>query len=499
MRLLRNLMKEKYKENLILVLIFLLVLASRLYFVFQTPYFNNDGYLNYGLVSHISETGKPLLFDQLSYNGRDLLYSPLFHYILAFFDLFLPLDFVLKVIPSIFISLLVFVVYSLSFIFVKDKNLSLFIALLSGFVPIVFIKTLNNISVYTLVLPLTFYLLYLLIKIKEKGNLNKFVIFCFFLALLHPSAFLFLITLSFFIILSVNEDFNTDKLKKEVILLSLCIILFIEFLIYKKAFIAHGIDVVRTNVPVQFLTSYFNLDLLGDISKVGALIIVFGLSGIILGWKKKQEEIFLLSSLILATLILLGLRLIRPDIGLMFLSIALVIFSGITFQVILKYFDITKFSKYKKLFTSIFVLILIASLILPTFLGAANNITYETPTEYELLVLNWIKENALPDVTVLAPIEKGYVITVIANKRNVIDSNFLLAPDTSERFKDVTTIYSTKSEVEALELLNKHNVDYIFVPVEAEIKFGKVTWLNDKSCFEGLFFGTPEIYKIICK
>ena len=135
---------------------------------------------------------------------------------------------------------------------------------------------------------------------------------------------------------------------------------------------------------------------------------------------------------------------------------------------------------------------------MPSFFGASHSITNESPTSYEMLVLEWVEKNALPDVTILAPLEKGHLLTAISGKRNVIDDDFLLAVDSSERFKDVETLYSTKSEVKALDLIAKHNIDYIFVPIEAEIKFGKVKWLDDESCFEGIFFGTPKNYKVIC-
>jgi len=258
MRLSENFMKKISKEKFVLFLIFLIVLGSRLYFVFQTPYFNDEGYLNYRLVEHISETGKPLFFDQLSYNGRDLLYSPVFHYSLAFFNLFLPFEFVLKVLPNIFISLLVFVVYGLVNLLVREKNLALFVSLLSGFVPIAFVETLNNVSIYSIVLPLVFYLLYLFITLNEKKNIMKFAFFSFLLTIIHPSAFLFLITLLFFVVLMVSENISISKLKKEILIFSIFLVLFVEFLIYKNAFLIYGFNVVRNNVPVQVLANYFN-------------------------------------------------------------------------------------------------------------------------------------------------------------------------------------------------------------------------------------------------
>ena len=50
------------------------------------------------------------------------------------------------------------------------------------------------------------------------------------------------VSLLFFVIIMVSEDLSIDKLKREIIIYSTCLILFIEFLIYKKAFLVlHGL------------------------------------------------------------------------------------------------------------------------------------------------------------------------------------------------------------------------------------------------------------------
>ena len=142
--------------------------------------------------------------------------------------------------------------------------------------------------------------------------------------------------------------------------------------------------------------------------------------------------------------------------------------------------------------------VIILLLLVPSYIDATDSIKNETPSEYEILVLQWIDKNALPDITILTPLEKGHIVSGIGGKRTVIDESFLLAPDSSQRYRDVQTIYSTKSEVEALELIYKYNVDYILIPVETELKYGKVKWLDDKGCFEEIFIGDPKLYKIIC-
>ena len=94
------------KEYIWLALIFSLVLGMRLYFAFQAPYFSEDAYFNIRQVEHIRETGLPLFKDDLSYSGRNFLFQPFFQYILAFFNLFMPLNLVCKLLPNIFASCL---------------------------------------------------------------------------------------------------------------------------------------------------------------------------------------------------------------------------------------------------------------------------------------------------------------------------------------------------------------------------------------------------------
>ncbi len=474
------------------------MLATRLYFVFQTPHFENEGYLVKRFVDNILETGNPLVYDQLSYNGREVLYSPLYHYILAFFGLFLGSGLALKLVPSIFISILVFIVYGLSKRLVDNEDLALFIALMSGFIPIVFTETLANASIYTLVIPIMFYLVYLFMDVNNEKKIKKFVFFSFFLSLLHPAALLFSIGLIFYFILASTEGIKIGNLKEELIIFNILSTFFIQFLIYKKAFLEYGLNVIWNNIPFGILGSYFDLDLLSLLYKVGTLVIIFGLVGIIGGIIKKKDKFFLIGGLILSILILLWLRLLSPRIGLMFLSIALVLAAVLALNLFLRYLEKTKIPMYRISFMIIVFGLFILSLVVPTYYYTSRQLNEQVPNDYEILVLNWIKDNSLPDVTVLAPLEFGHVISGVAGKRTVLDSNFLLAPDTSERYEDVKLLYSTKSEVTALELIEKYNIDYIFIPIETELKYGKVKWTDDTNCFKGRFFGTPKVYQVIC-
>ncbi|MBI2148043.1 hypothetical protein HYU23_00020 [Candidatus Woesearchaeota archaeon] len=182
-----GIIKNKFKtEYLILFLFFLFVLGFRLYFAFQTNHFNTDGaYFHLRHIQYFLEEKSPLTYDNLSYGGREVLYPPLFHVIMAFLSFGSII--LLKLIPEIFISLTIFIVYGISKYISDDPYVPIFSAVLSSFFPILFGETLNNLSVYTLVVPLLLVMIYSLLRLDEKFYLWLFIICSFLLPLLHSS------------------------------------------------------------------------------------------------------------------------------------------------------------------------------------------------------------------------------------------------------------------------------------------------------------------------
>src|SRR3989344_5680073 len=105
-------MLKKIKEHYFLILIFILVFAFRLYFVFQSNNFSSDeAYFHLRHVNSILSEGKILFYDELSYGGRFVLYPPLFHMLLAYLTFGNLL--LLKILPALFASLMVFVAYAI--------------------------------------------------------------------------------------------------------------------------------------------------------------------------------------------------------------------------------------------------------------------------------------------------------------------------------------------------------------------------------------------------
>ena len=97
-------------SSYVIFLIFALTLALRLYLVLSAPNLSDENaYFHLRHINNIIEDKKIIYYDFLSYGGRYVLQPPLFHIIMAllsFGNIFL-----LKILPELFFSLLVVLVY----------------------------------------------------------------------------------------------------------------------------------------------------------------------------------------------------------------------------------------------------------------------------------------------------------------------------------------------------------------------------------------------------
>ena len=103
------------------------------------------------------------------------------------------------------------------------------------------------------------------------------------------------------------------------------------------------------------------------------------------------------------------------------------------------------------------------------------------------------KENAV----VFSYYVKGQWISSLGKRKNVMDPNFLLAPDASKRYMDIDTAFSTKTETKALELMKKYDAKYIYVSDKTIKKYGEIKYLEDENCFKRMH-KQPAVYKILC-
>ncbi len=490
----------KYRYEVLLFVVFLFALAFRLYFVFQTPYFSDDtAYLTLREVDHIKSTGLPMFYDDLSYGGKPSIHLPLYPYIMALFS-FVPYG--LKVVPAIFISSLVFIVYLLALKFTNDKFTALVAALMSSFIPVLVSSTLNNISIFSLVIPLVALMFYSFVNIRSKPYFYLFLVLSFVVPLLHPIAVFVALSFIIFYVLVLAENLELNHLSKEALVFSVFLALIVEFLFFKRAFLSLGFRFMWQNTPSDMLASYFkDLNLIEVILQLGVVPLVFGILGFIIGFfREKNIGFFLSLSAAFSALILLSFKFVNFSVGLMFLGFTLVVASSLIILRFFEYLKITKFSRFDNVFKILLVLLVLFTLTFPSFINAQQVIS-NTLTKDEYLVLQSVKDGAENDATVLSLFSEGHYITSICERKDVMDSDFLGAPFVNTRYSDVQEIYTSVSEVKALQLLEKYDIDYIYFSPRAK-KFYNVqnlSYVEDEKCFvEYRKAGEVSLYKVRC-
>lgn len=485
------------RETKFLFAIFLLVLGFRLFFVFQTNNFSSDeAYYHIRHTQYINFHLKPLIYDPLSYGGRFIPDAHVYHYFLSFFNAFFTSDIIFKIIPELLLAALVFGVFSLAKRITENTNAALLASLTSGFVPIFVRETLNVVSIYSLVLILLFFAMYCILYLEE--YLEVFIILSFFLPFVHPITFIFSLTLIIYYILMQLESLKIQQTMKEAMLFAVLLSTLVSFIVYKKAFLAFGLEAVYKNLPASLLHDYFKgLNVLDVMLNIGMIPLVLGIFGYIIGfYLPKKQPIFLLSSFILADFILLFLKLIPFNVGLMILGLLLAVISSLAFEKIIEYLEITKFSKFKMHFLAGFMALFILVLFLPT-LFVAKNVIQDTISDSEVRALLWIKQNTPPESVVLADVSEGNYVTAIANRRNVADNFFLFAPN---RYDEVTEVFTTESLVKALKTTKKYDVGYVYVSQRALQKYqlDKLAYADDE-CFKEVYNDQKAmVYRILC-
>lgn len=491
------------KEYIWLALIFGLVLGIRLYFAFQTPYFSQDAYFNIRQVEHIRNTGWPLFKDDLSYSGRNFLFQPFFQYILAFFNLFMPLNLVCKILPNIFASCLIFIVYLIAKEITNSKSAALFSSFISGFIPIFFAETVNSVSVYSLVIPLIFFLIYLLIIInKNEKYIGYFIVAIIITALMHPSSFLLIIALLLYVLFIKLENLKQRRAELELIIFSTILVIWLNFIIYKNAFLIHGQFMIWQNIPKLLLDQYFSqLSILSALYYIGIIPLISGIYIIYKYiFKKKNRKIYLLMGFAISTLFLLWLKMIQLKTGLVFFGVILVLLFIKFYSDSLLFIEKTKLSGYKKLFIALLFLVFIFNSVIPTISYTAQ-VVREAPSKNEIDAFLWLKNNSDEQDVVLASLDEGYLINAVAERKNVIDKNFLLIKDAEQRLEDARIIYTTYYETDAIPLLNKYNIKYIVLSKKSMEDYNIVdlNYRTDEKCFELIYDKEVKIYKSLCR
>ncbi len=488
------------KRNYWLLGIFLAVLAVRLILALALPNFTYESYFHLRQVEHITATGLPLYQDSLSYGGRELVFLPGFHYFMAFFDLFLPLEFAAKLIPNLLMTSLVLIVYLLSKKFSENETASLLAASVAGFLPITF--TTNSFTPEVLFLPLVLLNIYVFLNITEKKYFYLYLLTFLLLSITSAATILLLIGFLIHFILSFMESKKINREELELTVFSLFFFIWLQFLFYKNTLLNEGVSFIWQNIPQAILIEYFpKVSIPQAILLVSIIPFVSGIYIVYQSlFKLKQQKAFLLVSFAVSTTLLTWFRLIEFKLSLSFFGLILAVLFALFYKEISEYFSKIKKIKTTKLSTYLLpgtVLLLLLTTLYPAVNSALNQ---ELPSREEVEAFKWIKVNTPANSGVAALLEEGHLVTDYSERENLMDDQYTLIKDVDKRSGDLKSLFRTKFQTQALGTLDDYKINYLVFTPKAKERYQEETFgFLSKDCFKLIYDHETKIYLVKCE
>lgn len=131
-----------------------------------------------------------------------------------------------------------------------------------------------------------------------------------------------------------------------------------------------------------------------------------------------------------------------------------------------------------KTIKSITILIVITGVIF-SFFSHSYLLSKSPPNRDMINALNFLKDKE--DGVVFSYYSNGILVNSIANKKNLIDSGFLYAPNLEERYGNSNELLFTRDIENATRVINKYDIRYILIDRDMEEKL----WSGEE---EGLLF-----------
>jgi hypothetical protein len=348
-------------------------------------------------------------------------------------------------------------------------------------------------STLSLSIPILYLLLYLWTQAPK--HLNWFLGIATFFIFLTPLSLVFVATIAVYFILCAIDKLKLRPADFELGLLTIALTLWAHFLFYKDALLTHGLRIIWQNIPVELLGQYYSdTNIIAIIFSLGILTVPLGIYAIYkYAIQTPKKEDTLLFSLVIVSFICLWLKLLPLNTALTLLGITFAILLSHSLTSINEFVFSTKIKKYAGLSTIALVLILLLSTALPAYTLSKEEII-TTITDNDFLALEALKHLSPKDARIIAPPKFGHYITGIANRSNVIDTEFLLQKEINQYYGDITKLYTTSSEIEALTIFEKYKATHLLVPSYLpDVKFTskcftKTDYLNvhiyqkDKEC-----------------
>ena len=335
-------------------------------------------------------------------------------------------------------------------------------------------------------------------QLHRKRFLLMFIILSFILPLVSIYSLVIVMAFLIYLLFAQIEDFKFKGRSRELTLFFSFLSFWIILLMFKKPLLQYGPRFVSAAVPDFARHDYFfNVGFLQLFGGFGILSLIAGTYIIYISlFERNDRRAYLLFSFISAALFFVWISALKSSLGLSLVGLCLSLFSGIYFDRFFQQLTNTKFARYRRMFIGILFALFALSSGLVTLL-----LSFDVPVvqDAELRVLDWARLNTPRDATIVAPVYFGNLITAVAQRKNVADEQYLLAPDAAERLSNIRSIYffiqRYSSTTFVINRMYTWGADYIYIPFGSDDRVLR----NDAACFELVYNKEIKVYKVLCR
>jgi hypothetical protein len=474
-------MQPKIKYAIALTLLTLVILALRLAVSFEVAQPGYDSYFTLVQAESIRETGLPRYHDPYSYQGRTYVFDPGFYYVIGLSTFILPDTLAVKILPNVFMALLIPLFYLLAHSLTKNRQVSFITALFGGLSPALFTTGINGATPLTLALPLLAATLIALVDLHTKPK--RALLFTVILTLFSPLVWLVLAAEIMYLLILSGEKLKIAVSYLEIALVTLLMASWYTLVTYKQALFRYGFFILSKSLPASVRTATFEqFTFLAMIVAVGVVPLALGALALYhTTFEQRNRKTLFLASLGLVTLVGAATRLLPLELALVILSLVFTALAAPGLHSLLNYVRKTRFDNFAPWLTACFVAFFLLTSLLPALGLYPDN----SPTPEELDALAFLQG---ADATILAAPTSGFVINHQAKQPYVADESYFLINNPDAILADIDQAYTTRSTVAAVELIEKHRVSHVIIgPVENERYQDIGALLNDEQCFPRLY------------
>ena len=402
-----------------------------------------------------------------------------------------------KVIPNLFMVLLLVPLFSLSNALTKNTWAALLSVVLAGSAPIVFGSYLNTPS--PIPIALTVFLTILSMIQRPKSHLPWIVGLTLFLTFLSPTIFVLVLVFLMSILLLKMEGFGVDKRMNELFFFSLFLAVWFHVLVYKRALFSEGLRVIWQNLPAKYAALQFGtvtfFDLIYGLGVVTFLFGVFGTYYTLFETRDKTAYNVVAAELVI--IIMLFTRVIELRLGLLFLSLLMAVMASQGILTVFSYLKRTKFPAIRYPLALFTILLFLLTAVLPALTGAKETLQ-NAPSQNDLETYRLLSQ--MPKGAVLlTTVREGAAVQYYTRHTTVTDDDFLMVRNSGELVRDIDDVYKARFAVSLPGKAEKLGFTHILFSENAARQYGRDRLLIDEhGCIAEQRFGTSLVYRILC-